>query len=145
MDKHSNDIENIEPLENKNNIDQLEKVEINEKPLQAIKPKKKLSPAQLENLKKGREKSLSIRREKGKLNMEIEEEIKRRVEEERKQLEDKIIQKAINLKKKQIKRQVYMEHLSDDDTPIEKVKEIMKRGPKQNLPPRPEAPKYIFV
>lgn len=145
MDKQIKGLEPVESQENKNNIEQLEKLDIDEKSLQATKPKKKLSPAQLENLKRGREKALTKHREKGKLNMEIEEEIKRRVEEERKLLEDKIIQKAINLKKKQIKRQVYMEKLSDDDTPIEKVKEIIKRGPKQNYPPKPEAPKYIFV
>jgi len=141
----SEPLEPLEPLNNKKSIEQLEKLDIDEKSLQLTKPKKKLSPAQIATLEKGRAKAHANHRQKGKVNMEIEEEIRRRVEEERKLLEDKIIQKAINRKKKQIKQQVLLEQFSDDDTPIEKVKEIMKRGPKQNLPPRPEAPKYIFV
>lgn len=42
-------------------------------------------------------------------------------------LEEKIVKKAISIKKKQIKKQSALDEISDDDTPIEKVKEIAKK------------------
>lgn len=47
-----------------------------------------------------------------------------KAEEERKLIESKLIKKAIALKKKQIKKQAVIDEISDDDTPIEKIKEI---------------------
>jgi hypothetical protein len=44
-------------------------------------------------------------------------------------LEEKVVKKAISIKKKQIKKQSALDEISDDDTPIEKVKEIAKRPP----------------
>ena len=66
------------------------------------------------------------------------EEAKALAEQQRKIIEDKLIKKAISLKKKQIKKQAVLEEISDDDTPIEKVKEIADKIkpiiPKQELP-----------
>lgn len=75
------------------------------------------------------------------------EEAKRKAEEERKIIEEKLVKKAISIKKKQIKKQAVLEEISDDETPIEKVKEIaekIKITPKQL--PAPEKPimKYNF-
>jgi hypothetical protein len=42
-------------------------------------------------------------------------------------LEEKVVKKAISIKKKQIKKQSALDEISDDDTPIEKVKEIAKK------------------
>lgn len=39
-------------------------------------------------------------------------------------LEEKVVKKAISIKKKQIKKQSALDEISDDDTPIEKVKAI---------------------
>lgn len=54
-----------------------------------------------------------------------------KAEEERKIIEEKLIKKAIALKKKQIKKQAVLDEVSDDETPIEKIKEIAL---KQSLP-----------
>jgi hypothetical protein len=75
------------------------------------------------------------------------EEAKRLAEEERKIIEEKLVKKAISIKKKQIKKQAVLEEISDDETPIEKVKEIAEKikAPIQKLP-APEKPimKYNF-
>lgn len=41
-------------------------------------------------------------------------------------LEEKVVKKAISIKKKQIKKQSALDEISDDDTPIEKIKEVAK-------------------
>jgi hypothetical protein len=53
-------------------------------------------------------------------------EAKRLAEYDRKALEEKVVKKAISIKKKQIKKQSALDEISDDDTPIEKVKEVAK-------------------
>jgi hypothetical protein len=52
---------------------------------------------------------------------------KKLMEYEKKALEEKLIAKAVSLKKKQIKKQVVLDEISDDETPIEKVKEMAKK------------------
>ena len=64
-------------------------------------------------------------------------------QEEKEELEQKLIQKAIKVKKKQIKKMAVIDQLSDDDTPIEK----QNRGsapPKKSVP-LPARPKLLFV
>jgi hypothetical protein len=53
-------------------------------------------------------------------------EAKRLAEYDKKALEEKVVKKAISIKKKQIKKQSALDEISDDDTPIEKVKEHAK-------------------
>ena len=65
---------------------------------------------------------------------------KKLMEYEKKALEEKLIAKAVSLKKKQIKKQVILDEISDDDTPIEKVKEMAKKI----KPVAPEKPKLAF-
>jgi hypothetical protein len=60
-------------------------------------------------------------------------------QEEREQLEQKLIEKAIKVKKKQIKKMAVIEQLSDDDTPIEKLRPAIKKT--VQLP----KPKMMFV
>jgi len=48
------------------------------------------------------------------------------VELNKKALEEKVVKKAISIKKKQIKKQSALGEISDDDEPIEKVKEHAK-------------------
>jgi len=84
------------------------------------KPKKKLTEKQLEALKKGQDKR-NENRVKNKLEKEKKE------EEERKILEEKLVKKAIALKKKQIKKQAILDDISDDETPLEKVKVIAEK------------------
>ena len=61
-------------------------------------------------------------------------------QEEREELEQKLIEKAIKVKKKQIKKMAVIEQLSDDDTPIEKLRPAIKKT--VQLPPKP---KMMFV
>jgi hypothetical protein len=86
---------------------------------QITKPKKKLTEKQLEALRKGqqtRDANAKKRRE----------EAERIAEEERKKLEEKIVRKAISIKKKQIKKQSALDEIEDDETSIQKIKEIVK-------------------
>jgi len=53
-------------------------------------------------------------------------EAKRLAEYDKKALEEKVVKKAISIKKKQIKKQSALDEISDDDEPIEKIKEIAK-------------------
>jgi len=63
-----------------------------------------------------------------------------REQEEKAELEQKLIDKAIKVKKKQIKKMAAIDQLSDDDTPIEKLRPAIKKT--VQLPPKP---KMIFV
>jgi hypothetical protein len=85
------------------------------------KPKKKLTEKQLEALKKGQQtRDENARKRK--------EEAMRIAEEEKKKLEAKIVRKAISIKKKEIKKQSALDEISDDETPIQKIKEVVKQG-----------------
>ena len=94
------------------------------------KPKKQLTEKQLEALKKGQQtRDENARKRK--------EEAMRIAEEEKKKLEAKIVRKAISIKKKEIKKQSALDEISDDETPIQKIKEVI--GTKVPVkPPLPE-------
>lgn len=114
------------------------------------KPKKVATEKQLEAMRLGRVK----RDEQIKLRREAEEHEKAI---QKKILEDKIVKKAISIKKKQIKKSTMLDDISDDDTPIEEIKTVMKSKPipKQVVtqvppapkaqPPPPPAPKAIEI
>lgn len=51
---------------------------------------------------------------------------KMRDDEMKKIVEQKLVKKAISIKKKEIKKQAILDEISDDDTPIQKIKEIAK-------------------
>jgi len=63
---------------------------------------------------------------------------KKLAEYEKKELEEKVVKKAISIKKKQIKKQAVLDEISDDDTPMEKIK------PKPKPAPVKEIPKTVF-
>jgi len=100
------------------------------------KPKKIATEKQLEAMRLGREK----RDEQIKLRRQAEEEEKAT---QKKLLEDKIVKKAISIKKKEIKKSTLLDEISDDDTPIEEIKTVMKAKPipKQVATVAPPAPK----
>jgi hypothetical protein len=69
-----------------------------------------------------------------------------------KKTETKIVKKAIGIKKKQIVREEEIDEISEDETPIEVVKEIIKKRrqpvPKKQLParePEPEPLKRVLT
>jgi hypothetical protein len=65
------------------------------------------------------------------------EEQKKKEDEERKIIEAKLVKKAISIKKKEIKKQALLDEISDDDTPIEKIKEIAKTKPTESSTTKP--------
>ena len=103
-------------------------------------PKKKriATEKQLEGMKKGRE--ILQQKHKEKKEKKLLEE-----EENKKLLESKIINKAISIKKKQIKKQIALDEISDDDTPIEEIKQKIITKKPVDLPQEKPKPKYIFV
>lgn len=100
------------------------------------KPKKQLTAKQLEALKKGQQK-----RDENRVKNKSEKE--KREAEERRILEEKLVKKAIALKKKQIRKQALLDEISDDETPIEKIKQIAEK-PKIE-PEKPKGPVIRFV
>ncbi len=140
------DLQEIEKIQNSLNSIELEEDE-SETRLEIPKRKKRVpTPKQLEVLRNAREKALLAAKEKKTKKMledeAIQNEVDRRLREYKKGLEDKILKKAVSIKKKEIKRQAALDDISDDDTPMEKIKEI---ATKRNHPPAQEKPKYIFV
>ena len=114
------------------------------KPLEIIKKKKILSAKQLEVLANARAKLKANNHErvtKKRLEAEeIENEIQSRLSQYKTGLEAKIVKKAISIKKRQIKKEAALDEISDDETPIQKIKEIAKKI-KQPV----ELPKYLYV
>ncbi len=105
-----------------------------------VKPKRKASEKQLEAMALGRLKRfelIDMRKKQAQIDSE----------NEKKQLEEKIVQKAISIKKKEIKKSLVLDEISDDETPIEEIKTAVK-AKKQQPPPKPppqpqQAPKAI--
>ena len=142
-------LEEIEKIEQSlNNIDLNETI-----PLEAtktIKKKRVLSEKQLNVLALAREKLKEKTKERQiqkRLEQEaIEDEVQKRLNEYKTGLEQKVVRKAISIKKKQIKKEAVLEEISDDETPIQKIKEIAKK--KNHPAPQPPVntkPQYIFV
>jgi len=64
-------------------------------------------------------------------------------EAHKKEVEERVVKKALAIKKKQIKQQLALEEISDDDEPIEQIVPKMKKAIiRQSEPPRQ---KIIFV
>ena len=139
-------LEQIEALELKlNSVDLTD--DNNLKPLEIIKKKKVLSQKQLDVLANAREKlkaKNSERTAKKKLEADaIESEIQSRLSQYKEGLENKIVKKAISIKKRQIKKEAALDDISDDETTMEKIKQIAKKIPVQ--PPIEQKPKYLYV
>jgi hypothetical protein len=74
-------------------------------------------------------------------------------EEEKKALEAKIMKKAVSIKKKEIKKQLLLDNISDDDEPVENIKKmIVKRDEREKkavvIPvsiPVPIIPRVIYM
>lgn len=65
-------------------------------------------------------------------------------QQRKKEVEEKVIKKALSIKKKQIKQQIALDEISDDDEPIEeiipKIRKTIVRAP-----PQPTGPRIIFM
>lgn len=62
-----------------------------------------------------------------------------------KEYQDSLVKKAISIKKKQIKKHVELEEISDDDTPIEEIRKITKKLPTKVSNPTPQKPQITFI
>lgn len=92
------------------------------------KPKRIPNEAQLDGMKKGRE-ILALRNEEKKAQRLLEE------AERKRQLEEKVVSKAISIKKKQLKHEIALDDISDDDTPIEEIKQkVVAKKQAQSTP-----------
>ena len=106
------------------------------------KKKKPRTTKQLEALEKGRKKAKenADQRRKQRESLAKQKQI---------ELEEKLVKKAIAVKKKQIKAQQILDDISDDDTPVESIRRTSARIKRQNLPP-PRSPsppplQYFFI
>lgn len=61
--------------------------------------------------------------------------------EQQKVYEEKIVQKAIAIKKREVKKHAGLDKIPDDDTPLQEIAAIVKKG----LPAKPEPAKFTFV
>jgi len=59
----------------------------------------------------------------------------------KKEIEEKIVKKALAIKRREIKAKAIIESIPDDDTPIEEIKKI---ATKIAVKKEPEPPKTIF-
>jgi hypothetical protein len=105
--------------------------------VEALPKKKRIaSEKQLKGMEIGRQK-LKQKHEEARQKKLLEE------EENKKQLEEKIVKKAVSIKKKQIKKELALDEISDDETPIEEIKQ--KIITKKTQPQEPPKPRYIFI
>ena len=92
---------------------------------------KQRSEKQLEQLRLAREKSLRNkeikRKQKEEEELALKKELEAKIEAEKKAIENKIVKKALSIKKKEIKKQEILDEISDDETPIEKIKIPVKK------------------
>ena len=132
-----------EPEETLKNDENNEKsIEKNDS-IQAVKPKRKATEAQKEKGRQNLEKGRLIKVE---LDKKKREEAERIALEEKKLKEERLIKKAIAVKKKQLKKQAILDEISDDDTPIQKIKRIVeKQEPVVIEPEKPKGPIIRFV
>lgn len=166
MSENSNDLGKQEKTERQALLERLKELDpesenYDDGTVLITKPKRKLTAQQIENLNKGRQMALKKKQEaqaqKRLEECEIENEVKRRLEKYKQEVENKIIKKAISIKKKEIKKQAILEEISDDedDTPV--VKQKVKPQPKSEAPapvkentPLPQSenqtkPKIVFL
>ena len=135
------DLEDLAILEEPKEQEEAEIVESDEENVEITKPiKKPRSAKQIEAFKQ----ILILRDEKRKTRAD-DKKIKEL--EEKQILEAKIIKKAITLKKKQIKKQIALDEISDDDEDIEIIKQKiaksnLKKVMKTTIAPVIETPRY---
>jgi len=143
-------------LLSKSEPESLEEDEDND-PVYAVKPDKNIPKAEtIIAVKKPRsEKQVAVflkAKEAARVNAENRKIVADlRAKEQQEITDKKIVQKAISIKKREIKRQAILDSVDDDDTPLEEIKKIVSLPAKKSLikevvlPPPVEKPKYIFV
>jgi len=108
--------------------------EVEVKPKREYKPRPPKTEKQLEAFQK----AIATRDANAKKRKEAAEKM---LAQSKKEMEDKVVKKALSIKKKQIKAQLALEEISDDDEPIEVVKQKVKKVA-ERTPPKPM---FVFV
>ena len=107
-----------------------------------VKPKEKkvVTQSQLDNFAKGRE-ALRVKRER------INAEKARLAEIEKTNLENKIVKKALTIQKRKLKKETVIDEISDDDTPIEEIKNTVqkRRTIKETVYMEAPVPRISFI
>ena len=98
-----------------------------------VKEKKPRTEKQLETLKKGRE-ALKAKKTQQLTDKKIRE------DEKLKEIEQKVVEKAISIKKREIKQNAILDKIPDDNTPL---KDLPIK--KAILQPIPQKPSYTFL
>ncbi len=122
----------------------IEEVDVNSEP----KPKRVMSDRQKEILQKAREKKME--------NFQKRENERALVAQEKeKEVEKRILKKAVSIKKKEIVQQAILENDLDDDIPNDVIEKIIKKNrakrvapikkPVEPVEPDPIKSKYTFV
>ena len=104
---------------------------------QQVKPKRVLSEKQKEGLQRGRERRDELRRERA-------EEKTRQEDEYKKVVEQKVVKKAIQIKKKQLKQQKIIEPDSDTDSEVPPPRQ-RKPTATQARPTQPARPNIVYL
>ena len=133
-------LKDLETLETLVESDESEEEEIEIKPRKIDKRKTNVrSEKQIEAFSKVQQLRQIKRDERDNERLIKEEEQQKLKEEQKKLLEAKIIKKAISIRKKEIKRQIVLDEISDDDEPIELIKDkILKSNIKKSIKKQPE-------
>ena len=134
------ELQELESSEEKEDNEEKEEVkeDLNENPMS--KAKKPRSQKQIETFEKARTKML----ENNKLRIQSRKQFE---EESKKTFEGKVVKKALEIKKKQIIREALLDDISDDetDTPLEKIKTIIKKKTIKKELPSAYVPSVIYV
>jgi len=104
------------------------------KPKREFKPRPPKTQAQIDAFKK----AIEARNANAKMRREAAEKM---MAEAKTETETKIVKKALAIKKKQVKAQLALEEISDDDEPIEVIKQKVKKVV-EKPPPKPS---FTFV
>lgn len=134
-------------MENKNTVDTVEPLEEKVEDEKVEATKKPRTQKQIDALIKMR-----LTREENVKSRALEKQ--KVMEEDKKVIEEKILKKAVSIKKKQIKRDIVLDDITDDDEPIEEIKKKIVKSKKVfapiepvpiTEPERPKRPMIYFV
>jgi hypothetical protein len=136
------DNENLEDRDEREEIVERDDNESIEAP--KVKPKRKLNLSETElQRRKDQLAQIHIRKRAKKIEADKQKEIEKEIL--KKQTEEKIVKKAVAIKKKQIIKEAILEDSDDDDIPIEIVKKIKAKQVAKKEPKVDNKPQFYFV
>lgn len=143
QDLDNEKVEDVEDLGIQRRKDAVEEEAIEDEPKPVLRVKKPRTEAQIKAFEKAKE-TARLNAEKRKTERDLV------AQQEQKVVEEKLVKKAIAVKKKQIKKQAILDEIEDDDTPLEEIEKIVKKLPARKvvkeveLPVKPIPNPYTF-